>query len=244
MFLHPKYPNGTVYLSGGMQFAKDEGSEWRKEVSIWLKELQYYPLDICALDSAYADKYGHFLRGITTDDSYLQRKSNIRKHFIATDLNLIVHHTDAIIVLYDDSVRLGAGTISECQVAYSNDIPVFIVSAYQDWEKEVPGWLQALSTKIFTNLDDLQEYMKNLPPGIIKRDAYGNHHSGDFYLCSLSGEVFEKSDMHFVSNVSPLYSKDSVKIVKETNEQHVDRYKFILQHLENEAKMEMLEIET
>ena len=48
--------------------------------------------------------------------------------------------------------------------------------------------------------------------------------------------------MHFVSKVSPLYSKSSVEIVKETHEQHVDRYKFILQHLENEAQMEMLEI--
>jgi len=225
-----------------MQFAKDEGADWRREVSVWLKELGYLPLDICALDAAYADTYGHFLRGITKNDNYLQRKSNIRKHFIATDLNLIINDSDAVIILYDESVRLGAGTISECQVAYSNDIPIFLVSSYEEWEKEVPGWLQALSTKIFTSLDDLHGYMKELPPGIIKRDAYGNHHSGDYYLCSLSGDVFKKSDMHFVSKVSPLYSKDSVKIVKETNEQHVDRYEFILQYLENEAKMEMLEV--
>ena len=243
MINHPKYPNGNIYLSGGMQFAENEGADWRRKVSVWLKGQGYFPLDICALDSAYADKYGHFLRGINDDDSYLQRKSNIRKHFIATDLNLIINDTDAIVILYDDSVRLGAGTISECQVAYSNDIPVFLVSAYEDWEKEVPGWLQALSTKIFSNLEELEIYMGCLPPGIIKRDAYGNHSSGDHYLCSLSGDVFKKSDMHFVSKVSPLYSKDSVKIVKETNEQHVDRYAFILQYLENEAKMEMLEVE-
>jgi len=242
MIKHPKYPNGNIYLSGGMQFAENEGAGWRQYVSVWLKELGYFPLDICALDAAYADKYGHFLRDASNKpEDYLQRKSNIRKHFIETDLQLVVNDSDALIVLYDESVRLGAGTISECQIAYSNDVPVFVVSVWEDWEKEVPGWLQALSTKIFTSFDDLHAYMKDLPPGIIKRDAYGNHHSGNYYLCSLSGEVFEKNDMHFVSKVSPLYSKDSVKIVRETHEENVNRYEFILQHLENEAKMEMLE---
>jgi len=243
MIKHPKYPNGNIYLSGGMQFAEDEGAGWRRDVSVWLKELGYFPLDICELDEAYAKKYGHFLRGVNRTDNFLQRKSNVRKHFIETDLQLVINDSDALIVLYDESVRRGAGTISECQVAYSNDIPVFIVSVYEDWENEVPGWLQALSTKIFTDFEELRDYMTALPPGIIKRDAYGNHHSGDYYLCSLSGDVFKKSDMHFVSKISPLYSKDSVKIVKETHETHVDRYAFILQHLENEAKMEMLENE-
>jgi hypothetical protein len=240
MINHPKYPNGNIYLSGGMQFAENEGADWRRDVSKWLKETGYFPLDICALDQAYAAKYGHFLRNINKDD-YLQRKSNIRKHFIETDLNLVVNDSDALFVLYDESVRRGAGTISECQIAFSNDIPVFVISAWEDWENEVPGWLQALSTKIFTSFTSLEIYMKQLPPGIIKRDVYGNHSSGEYYLCSLSGDVFKKSDMHFVSKVSPLYSKDSVSIIRETHEQHVDRYKFILQHLENEAKMEMLE---
>ena len=129
MIKHPKYPNGNIYLSGGMQFAENEGAGWRQDISVWLKQLGYFPLDICELDAAYAKKYGHFLRGINRDDGYLQRKSNVRKHFIETDLNLIINDSDAMIVLYDESVRLGAGTISECQVAYNNDIPIFIVSS-------------------------------------------------------------------------------------------------------------------
>lgn len=242
MITHPKYPNGNIYLSGGMQFAKEEGSEWRLEISKQLKKLNYFPLDICELDRAYADSYGHFLREINTED-HLQKKSNIRKHFVETDLNLIINDSDGVILYYDESARRGAGTISEAMIAYQHDIPIFLVSAYEDWDNEVPGWLQALSTKMFNTFDELLTYFIKLPPKIMKRDIYGNRHSGPYYLCSLSGEVFEKNNMHYVSKVSPLYSKRSVEIVKTTHESHVDRYKFILAHLENQARIEMLENE-
>lgn len=242
MIKHPKYPLGNCYLSGGMEHAEDEGAGWRQEVSIWLKKLGYYPLDISALDKAYAKKYGHFLRNINSED-LLEKKSNVRKHFIQTDTQLVINDSDALIVLYDESVRKGAGTISECMIAYQHDIPIFLVSDWKNWEEEVPGWLQALTTKIFTSFTGLYNYMKDLPPGVIKRDVYGNHHAGDYYLCSLSGEVFKKNHLHYVSKVSPLYSKESVEAVRKTHEQHVDRYQFIIQHLENEAKMEMLEEE-
>ena len=243
MIKHPKYPNGNIYLSGGMQFAEDDGAGWRIEVSEWLKEFGYFPIDICALDKAYADKYGHFLRSVNASKNHLQRKSNVRKHFIQTDIALVKNDSDAVIAYYDESFRRGAGSFSECHVAYEHDIPIFLVSAFSDWEKEVPGWLQALSTKIFTRFSDLRHYMRQLPPGVIKRDIYGNHHAGEYYLCSLSGEVFKKNNMHYVSQVSPLYSKESVEIVRETYEGHVDRYRFILQHLESEAKLELLEEE-
>lgn len=243
MIKHPKYPRGNIYLTGGMQFAADEGKGWRMEASKWLKELGYFPLDIFALDQAYADKYGHFLRGVNASRDHLQRKSNIRKHFIQTDIALVRNDSDAIIAYYDESFRRGAGSFSEVHEAYMNDIPVFLVSAYDNWEEEVSGWLQAMTTRIFNNFEELQFYMEFLPDGVIKRDIYGNHSAGDYYLCSLSGEVFLKNDLHYVSKISPLYSKESVKAVRETHEQHVDRYEFILQHLENEAKMELLEEE-
>lgn len=242
MIKHPLYPNGNVYLSGGMQFAENEGADWRLEVSKWLKELRYFPLDICELDKAYAEQYGHFWRDVNKED-FLQRKSNVRKHFVDTDLQLVINDSDALIVYYDESVRRGAGTISECMVAFMHDVPIFLVSYWEDWENEVPGWLQALTTKIFTNFEDLHQYVANLPEGVIKRDAYGNHHAGDYYLCSLSGEVFKKNKMHYVSKVSPLYSKESVEIVRKTHETHKDRYTFIIEYLEQQQADEMRQLD-
>lgn len=234
MIKHPKYPRGNIYLSGGMEHAVELGAEWRLVVGDELKQLGYFPLDITALDIAYAKEHGKLYMDFGEDDELL-RKANIRKHFVFTDLELIKNDTDAVILLYDESVRKGAGTISEAQFAFLHDIPIFVVSAWEDWKSEVPGWLHALSTKIFISFDECLEYMAGLPDGILKRDAYGNHRGGEHYLCSLSGEPFKKNKHHFVSKVSPLYSEESVRIVKEVHEDMKDRYDFFIEYLEQQA---------
>ena len=222
-----------------MEHAADEGSGWRSFLSEDLKEHGYFPLDISALDTAYAKEHGKLYSDFgTRTDGELFRKANIRKHFVFTDLQLIKNDSDALIVYYDESVRRGAGTISECQYAYLLDIPVFIVSAWEDWQNEIPGWLHALSTKVFTSFEECVQYLAGLPDGILKRDIYGNHHSGEYYLCSLSGKPFKKNNHHFVSHVSPLYSSESVRIVKEVHEDMKDRYEFIVEYLESEAQRE------
>lgn len=228
---HPKYNRGNIYLSGGMQHAPDGlGAGWRKICAERLRQLGYFPLDIAALDLAYSERHGHLYRFLD-DEEILQRKSNIRKHFIDTDIALIRNDTDAVIILYDETVRLGAGTTSEVHEAFMLDIPVFLVNTY-DKLNEVPGWMQAETTMIFSNWDDLYVYFEQLPPGILKRDVYGNRRSGSHYLCSLCGTVEEKHKAHFVSKVSPLYCKSCVDLVKNTFEEHKDRYQFFLEHLE------------
>jgi hypothetical protein len=236
MIKHSRYGRGNIYLSGGMQFADDLGAGWRQLCGERLKEMGYYPLDIAELDIAYTAAHGELYR-FTTDEELLERKSNIRKHFIFTDLQLILNDSDALIVLYDDSVRLGAGTISECQVAYNQDLPIFLINTYPSLE-DVPGWLQALTTKIFSNFDDMYDYLDRLPSNVLKRDIYGNHHSGTHYLCSLCGDAFEKRKQHFVSKVSPLYCKPCVDIVESTFESHKDRYQFFIEYLEAESESE------
>lgn len=233
MINHPKYTNGTVYLSGGMQFATDLGARWRKGCSERLTAMGFFPIDITELDNAYTAKHGHLYRFLS-DAELLQRKSNIRKHFIDTDISLIRNDTDALIVLYDESVRLGAGTTSEIHEAFMLDIPVFMLNSYGRLD-EVPGWAQAETTKIFNEWEELYAYLGQLPPGILRRDRYGNRRAGTQYLCSLCGTVEEKHKSHFVSKVSPLYCKSCVELVKTTFEQHVDRYEFILQYLSGDT---------
>lgn len=239
MIKHPKYPRGNIYLSGGMQHAKDLGAAWRVKCSNVLKKMEYFPIDITQLDIEYTKQFGELYRSFGSEPQHhLQMKSNIRKHFVYTDLELVKNDSDALIVYYDDSVRHGAGTISECQVSFNLDLPIFLVSAYENWSKEVPGWLQALSTKIFTNFIDLYAYLDELPYGILKRDVYGNHNSENMYLCSLCGNPFEKHKHHFVSKISPLYCGSCVELVKTTYEGHKDRYQFFIEHLEQSAKDE------
>jgi hypothetical protein len=221
-----------VYLSGGMQHAADLGTGWRKDCTNRLAKLGYNAIDIADLDIAYTEQYGELYRSLDNDNTEeaLQIKSNIRSHFVYTDLKLVTDDSDAVIVLYDESARRGAGTISECQVAFLHDIPVFLVNAYPSI-KDVPGWLQALTTKMFPNFVEMYDYMSLLPFGILRRDQYGNHHGGSHYLCSLCGDPFEKQKTHFVSKISPLYCKPCVEIVKTTREQREDRYHFFRREL-------------
>lgn len=224
------FPRGSVYLSGGMQFADDLGAGWRQKASTELQKMRYHPIDITYLDRKYAEMHGN-LYFLEDKKNHLQYKSNIRQHFIHADLELVVKHSDALIVYYDESVRRGAGTTSEAQVAYLHDIPVFLMSAYEDWRNEVPGWMQALTTRIYTKWEDLWAYMAALPEGILKRDMYGNHGVNNDYLCSLCGEVFHKQKHHFVSKVSPTYCSSCVELIAETHEGHPDRYQFMMKVL-------------
>jgi hypothetical protein len=241
MLNHPLYPNGNVYLSGGMQYAKDLGSSWRVECSMRLKSMGYYPIDITALDKAYSATYGHPYMFLETSD-LLQYKSNIRRQIVRADVELVRQHSDALIVYFDEAARRGAGTQSECQEAYDHDVPYFVVNGYPEW-KEVPGWIRANSTKMFSTFDELYGYLGRLPHGILKRDIYGNRHAPPHYLCSLCGEPFEKHGMQFVSKLSPVYCKGCVQVVKKTHEAHEDRYSFFMQQMELEIEKEREEVE-
>lgn len=234
MIKSKKYSRGNIYLSGGIQFANKLGAGWRVECAKKLRSVGYFPIDIVELDVAYSDQHGQLYRDFG-EDRLLEKKSNVRKHFVYADIELIVRDSDALIVLYDESARHGGGTISEMQIAYSNNLPIFILSGYEDWFKEVPEWLQALSTKIFINFDDLHEYFDRLPDGILCRDQYGNHHAGSQYLCFLCGEPFTKNKTQFVSTISPLYCSSCVEIVKETNEAYEDRYRFFVDYLQDKV---------
>ena len=233
------YINGNIYLSGAMEFAEagDLGADWRILCTQNLNQLGYATIDITALDVTYSKQHGDLFRCASTSDdqvsAHLQQKANIRQHFVHADLQLIEHHTDALIVKYCTGVRRGAGTISECMHAYNLGIPIFLVNSFQD-HAEIPGWLFALSTKVFNSFDELYEYLKDLPKGILKVDKYKNRRSGMHYLCSLCGTVEEKHRVHFVSTVSPMYCKKCVDLVKTTNEGHVDRYDFFEEILEQQ----------
>jgi nucleoside 2-deoxyribosyltransferase len=232
-----QWDRGNIYLSGGMQFAKNLGAAWRVTASEKLKAMKYFPLDITDLDVAYNEAHGK-LEIPAHDGDPLLYKANMRKHFIDTDLKLIRENSDALIVYYDESARRGAGTVSEAQYAFNLNIPIFLVADYESVEamhKDVSGWLIALSTKTFINFDDLYAYLDQLPYGIIKKDVYGNHGVDGQYLCHLSGEVFTKRKNKFVSQVHPLYSQKSVDIVHQVYEETKDRYEFFMEYLNKDT---------
>ena len=240
MIRHPKCNRGNIYLSGGMQLSPNKGEDWRRVCSKKLMSMKYFPIDICQLDRAYAKKHGELFYKYSDDFDELdliEFKSNIRKHFHFTDCELVKKDSDAIIVLWDESAQLGAGTHSEAHVAYENDIPVFVVNTMP--LSKVPGWFISESTKVFSDFPSLYKYLKELPKGILCRDSYGNHRAGNKYLCSLCGNPFTKGKHHFISKVSPLLCNPCVDVVTKTNEAMKDRYEFFMDFYEKEALKEL-----
>jgi len=232
--------NGTIYLSGAMEFATDGklGADWRKLASVELRGMGYTPLDIAAMDVGYTKMYNSSIdctvRGVNTQHDLLRAKANIRHHFVLADLNLIDKHSDAMIIKYDEGVRRGAGTISECQHAFNHEVPIFLVNSYQD-SNQIPGWLYALTTKVFNSFEELYQYLGELPAGILKKDAYGNRRSNNHYLCSLCGAVEEKHGDYFVSKVSPTYCKSCVDVVRRSREENEDRYEYFIEYMGEQA---------
>jgi hypothetical protein len=234
MINHPLYPNGNLYLSGGMQFADNLGASWREQCSITLRGMKYYPIDITSLDKEYSAVCGHPYMFLETTD-LLQYKSNIRRQIVRADIELVRHHSHALVVYFDVAAQRGAGTQSECQEAYDHDVPYFLVNGLPEW-KQVPGWIRANATRMFDTFDDLHQYLGKLPDRILQRDVYGNRHAAPYYLCSLCGDPFTKSGAQFVSKLTPIYCKSCVDIVKRTHEAHADRYEFFIQQMEKDAK--------
>lgn len=218
--------HSSIYLSGGMEKAVENGAGWRQDCSIALSTMNFFPLDIAALDRAYIDKHGPVYLDKDPANE-LQYKANIRQQFIKTDLQLIIDDSDAVIAYYDEAFKNGAGSFSECQCAFNYEKPLFVVSVLP----HTPSWLKSLSTKLFSNFRELYVYLDSLPDGILKQDRYGNHSSHNHYLCSLCGETFQKKKHHFVSKISPLYCKSCVDLVMNTREKHADRYQFISEYL-------------
>lgn len=240
-----QYDRGNIYLSGGMQFAKELGAAWRITASEKLKKMKYFPIDITELDVAYNENHGKITSPVITLDKpvisreeMLYHKATWRKHFVKTDIDLVEQNSDALIVYYDESARRGAGTVSEAQSAFNAGVPIFLVCEYPNVEelyKNVSGWLIALATKTFLSFDELYEYLDKLPYGILKKDVYGNHCVGNQYMCHLTGDIFTKRKSKFVSNVNPLYSQEAVKIVSDVHEKHKDRYHFFMEKISKDT---------
>lgn len=177
------YPNGRVYLSGGIQFAEDNGASWRLMVSESLKQMGYYPIDVLKYDGMFRDKYGSaYDYEAMKKLPHNEMKKAVRAHHIDPDMDLVAHNTDLLFVVYDEAAQKGCGTQAECQHAYNCGVPIVLVDHLHDGE--ISLWLQALSTVMFKSVSTALHYLATLPPQVlIRRPGYNPT------LNMLTGEV-------------------------------------------------------
>ena len=126
------------YLSGGMEYQAGLGKGWRDEITVRLEEIGHSALDpvkeeLGDTEAAAFDWPMQKLKDDLDEYRHMVRLKMFRKDMLA------IQKSDALILLYDESVRRGAGTLAEAWEAFREGKPTYVVTPFE--RKEVPGWL-------------------------------------------------------------------------------------------------------
>jgi hypothetical protein len=153
-----KHKRFKVYLSGGMEYAKNEGMDWRSELDAWIKSNLKHSIFNPNVES---DKYLHNVRSnndfrhLKTSD--IDTYTKIVKHFVDQDSKEIALYSDYVICYWDASAQRGAGTKGELTIARYFKKPVYMVTTIP--KKNIPGWVLGCVTHFFTSFKGLKTYL-------------------------------------------------------------------------------------
>jgi hypothetical protein len=147
-----------AYLSGGMEYAKDEGADWRTEIQDWLEQIlghsAYNPnKESEALLQKHLPK-GDF-RSLKTND--IKRYTAIVQRMVDVDSKEIATKSDYIVCLWNKSAQQGAGTKGELTLAKYFHKPVYFVTQIKS--EKIPGWVLGCVTKQFRTFEELESYL-------------------------------------------------------------------------------------
>lgn len=147
-----------VYLSGGMEYAKDDGKDWREEMEFWIKKnLHHKVFNPQVKSSSYLRKIlprKDFRRFKSTD---IDRYQKIVRRFVEIDTKEIATVSDYVVCLWNESAMRGAGTKGEITIAKYFKKPIYLVT--RSAKKELPGWILGCITIFFNSFDELKEFL-------------------------------------------------------------------------------------
>jgi hypothetical protein len=147
-----------VYLSGGMEYAADEGRDWRRELQGWLeRDLGCTVFNPKVESERFLGREagGIDFRSLKTTD--IARYTSIVERLVTIDCDEISARTDFVIVYWDESAQRGAGTKGELTMAHHFKKPVYMVTAVPP--DEVPGWVLGCVTRRFSDFESLKKFL-------------------------------------------------------------------------------------
>ena len=149
-----------AYLSGAMENAKNEGKDWRVEITAWLKDNLNHDVIDPIVETERLVK-------LHDEPNYRNYKKNDPKKFtnfvrkcIDNDLDSVINKTDYTICLWNNDVIPGGGTHGEVTMGYYFNKPVYLVNQLKDME--LSGWIMSCATEIFANFEELQTRLMQL----------------------------------------------------------------------------------
>lgn len=147
-----------VYLSGGMEYAANEGRDWREEMHDWLTTTLGFEVFNPNHES---DKY--FEKNFPGVDIRALKSSDILKYaaivaqLVEIDCQEIADHSDLVICYWDESAMRGGGTKGELTIAKHFGKPVYMVTTMKP--EEIPGWVLGCTSLIFSSFDELKTFL-------------------------------------------------------------------------------------
>ena len=153
------YRNKRVYLSGGMEYASNEGKDWRASLQEWLeREL------CCSVFNPNLESARFFATHYPAVNFRLLKKDNptlykaIASGLVDLDCAEIAERTDLLICYWDESAMRGAGTKGELTMAKFFKKPIYMVTAIP--REDIPGWVLGCTTELFASFEALKERLK------------------------------------------------------------------------------------
>ena len=146
-----------AYLSGAMEFADDEGASWRNEITIWLNETINHQSIDPVIESAKIVKENNAENYRSWKVADANKYARFIQLCIKNDLEIVKEKADYLICLWDENVIRGAGTHAEITYAYDLKKPVYLINKLSP--KDLSGWIMACSSEIFSNFDDLKDFL-------------------------------------------------------------------------------------
>lgn len=157
-----------VYLSGGMEYATDEGRNWRDELERWLTVHLHSEVfnPNRESDRFFAARYPSIdFRALKRSD--ITRYQHIAAQLVDIDCREIADRTDIVICYWDDAAMRGAGTKGELTIARHSGKPVYMVTSLSP--ADIPGWILGCVTQRFATFDQLKTHLltHHSPPPVL-----------------------------------------------------------------------------
>ncbi|MGA9117212.1 MAG: hypothetical protein WB626_10595 [Bacteroidota bacterium] len=147
-----------VYLSGGMEYARDQGRLWRRELEAWLEgELgwEVYNPNTESERLIRTRFGGADLRALKARDPDLFR--TIARDLVDQDCREIALRSACVVCLWDEAAAQGAGTKGELTIARYFGKPVYLVSSLPP--AGIPGWVLGCTDRIFSDFGALRSFL-------------------------------------------------------------------------------------
>ena len=142
-----------------MENAKNDGADWRQEITLWLIEnLNHSVIDPVVESKKLIKNYkeAEFRSWKQTDpEKYVE----FIRMAIKKDLDAVINKADYVICLWDQNVFKGAGTHSEVTFAYYHGKPIYLVNKLPI--NDLSGWIMYCASEIVNYFESLKTLLNN-----------------------------------------------------------------------------------